>query len=100
MRIVVLMLVSLVLVSCAPTGPVDRIQANHSKFAALSTAHQELVRQGKIAPGMPGDGVFLAWGGIDYLTGCIIDANGASYRRTGGRRVLSPSAATASSTLS
>ena len=26
--------------------------------------------------------VFLASRGIDYLTGCIIDANGASYLRT------------------
>jgi NAD(P)-dependent dehydrogenase (short-subunit alcohol dehydrogenase family) len=26
--------------------------------------------------------IFLASSGIDYLTGCIIDANGASYLRT------------------
>lgn len=62
MKTWLLLIVSMVVVSCAPIGPVQRIQENHGKFSQLSVEHQEMVRQGKIAPGMSADGVFLAWG--------------------------------------
>lgn len=48
--------------SCAPSTPQARIDRHPDRFAALSAKHQDLVRQGQLAPGMPPDAVLLAWG--------------------------------------
>jgi len=54
--------VGLLFASCVPSTPQARIQEDPRKFAALSTQHQSLVRQGQLARGMSPDAVYLAWG--------------------------------------
>src|SRR6478752_3891563 len=56
------LLAALAVSSCAPSTPEARIQKNPEKFAALGKKDQELVRQGRLAPGMSPDAVILAWG--------------------------------------
>lgn len=48
--------------SCVPSTPQARIEREPEKFSALSKPHQELAQRGEIAPGMPPDGVWFAWG--------------------------------------
>lgn len=62
MKPLFLLLAALVFASCAPSTPESRIAANPAKYEALSSKHQELVRQGRIDAGMPPDAVALAWG--------------------------------------
>lgn len=63
MKILVAALTCLLFASCVPSTPQTRIQANPSKFHALSRQDQESVRNGQITPGMSADAVLLAWGG-------------------------------------
>ena len=53
--------------NCASTVQ-SRIERNPQEFASLSSKQQELVRQGRIAKGMPKRGVFLAWGRPDNVS--------------------------------
>lgn len=55
-------LATLLIVSCAPSTPAARIQANPAVFENLSPAHRELVRQGRLENGMSPDAVYIAWG--------------------------------------
>jgi hypothetical protein len=43
--------------------PQSRISNNPDLYNSLSARHQQLVAQGQIAPGMPRNAVWLAWGG-------------------------------------
>ena len=56
------LLAGLLAVSCAPSTPQSRIEAQPAKFAALSRKDKALVEQGKIDRGMSQDAVWLAWG--------------------------------------
>ncbi len=52
----------MLLVSCAPSTPLARIQRQPEKFEALSVKHRELVERGQIDRGMSQDAVYFAWG--------------------------------------
>jgi hypothetical protein len=45
----------------------SRIKSDPQVYGSLSPANQALVRQGRIAEGMPKAGVFLAWGNPDRI---------------------------------
>lgn len=66
------------LASCSST-PDKRIQRNPEVFRSLSSDHQELVRQGKIARGMSKPAVFLAMGNPDNKTSGV--QHGKSFER-------------------
>lgn len=51
-------------VSCSPT-PASRIAENPDQFYRLERDQRELVKEGRIAKGMPPSAVFLAWGKPD-----------------------------------
>jgi hypothetical protein len=61
----ILGVVGLLLVSCAPSTPLARIEQNPAAFSSLSKKHQGLVQQGQISAGMTRDAVMLAWGAPD-----------------------------------
>lgn len=52
------------LASCVPT-PTRRIASRPHAFEALSSRHQDLVKQGRIDRGMSKDAVWMAWGDPD-----------------------------------
>jgi hypothetical protein len=52
----------LLLNSCAPVTPQQRIENNVGAYNSLPPGHQELVKRGELARGMSPDAVFLAWG--------------------------------------
>lgn len=58
-------LAGLFFVSCAPSTPQARIDRQPQVFASLSRTHQEQVRRGEVAKGMPPEAVLLAWGAPD-----------------------------------
>ncbi len=55
-------IVAVILPSCMPATPQQRIAQNPGVFQALTTKQQEQVRQGQISRGMPPQAVLLAWG--------------------------------------
>lgn len=61
-KLFALLAASLLIGACAPSTPQARIEANPEKFARLTTTQKSLVQEGKIARGMPKDGVLIAWG--------------------------------------
>lgn len=56
---------ALALGCCAPATPDARIAAQPALYEALDSEQRELVRQGRIARGMPPSAVYLAWGAAD-----------------------------------
>lgn len=56
------MLIGVILPSCMPATPEQRISKNPAAFLALSAKQQQQVRQGQISRGMPPQAVLLAWG--------------------------------------
>ena len=53
---------ALVICSCVPNTPEQRILKNISVYTVLPAKHQELVKRGELARGMSPDAVFIAWG--------------------------------------
>ena len=53
---------ALVICSCVPNTPEQRIVKNIALYTSLPAKHQELVKRGEIARGMSPDAVFIAWG--------------------------------------
>lgn len=61
-NLLLLVALSLIHNSCAPSTPQARIEQNPAAFNQLGKKHQELVRQGRITDGMTQEAVVLAWG--------------------------------------
>lgn len=55
-------LIAVILPSCMPVTPEQRIAKNPAAFQALTTKQQQQVRLGQISRGMPPQAVLLAWG--------------------------------------
>lgn len=56
------LIVSLFVTGCATSTPAKRRTEKSAAYAALSPEWKALVDQGKLAVGMPMDGVYIAWG--------------------------------------
>jgi len=63
--LILLLMTSLMLMSCSTSNPGTRIEKNLSVYQKLSHEQQELVRKGEIQEGMTSEAVFLAWGHPD-----------------------------------